>query len=54
MSPTRTMASGEQLTLLCNSAGVITRRQADTWLRQRQAAQANPTTTDYATERKAS
>jgi hypothetical protein len=41
MSMNQTMASGERLTLLCeNGDGIITRRQADTWLRQRQAAQA--------------
>jgi len=43
MSSNQTTASGDQLTLLCDSAGVITRRQADTWLRQRQAAQATKT-----------
>ncbi len=41
MSMNQTMASGDKLTLLCNTAGAsITRRQADTWFRQRQAAQA--------------
>lgn len=51
MSSTRTTASGEQLTLLCNSTGVVTRRQADSWLRQRQQAKTNPT---FSTERAAS
>lgn len=40
MSTNQTMASGDKLTLLCQTGGgIITRRQADTWLRQRQAAQ---------------
>lgn len=40
MSTSQTMASGERLTLICEAGGEsVTRRQADTWLRQRQAAQ---------------
>jgi hypothetical protein len=40
MSMNQTMASGDQLTLLCLAGGEsVTRRQADSWLRQRQAAQ---------------
>ena len=42
MSSNQTTASGDNLTLLCrNGGGFITRHQADTWLRQRQAAQAS-------------
>lgn len=44
MSTNQTMASGDKLTLLCNTSGAaITRRQADSWLRQRQAAQMTTT-----------
>lgn len=40
MSMTQTTASGERLTLICETgAETVTRHQADTWLRQRQAAQ---------------
>lgn len=39
MSMFQTTASGHQLTLLCGTDGeLISRRCADTWLRQRQAA----------------
>lgn len=45
MSINQTMASGDRLTLLCQAGDQsVTRRQADSWLRQRQAAQ-TPTTT---------
>lgn len=45
MSMNQTTASGERLTLICNTSDdVVTRHQADTWLRQRQAAQIAPTT----------
>ena len=47
MSMTQTTASGERLTLICESADeIVTRNQADTWLRQRQAAQIMATTKD--------
>ena len=39
MSMNQTTASGERLTMLCGSGDeAITKRQADSWLRQRQAA----------------
>ncbi len=40
MSMTQTTASGERLTMICEAgAQTVTRNQADTWLRLRQAAQ---------------
>ena len=40
MSMTQTTASGERLTMICTvGAASVTRQQADTWLRLRQAAQ---------------
>lgn len=48
MSMTQTTASGERLTLICETADeLVTRNQADTWLRQRQAAHVAPTTGDH-------
>ncbi|MDW3175770.1 MAG: hypothetical protein R8J94_00140 [Acidimicrobiia bacterium] len=48
MSMTQTTASGDRLTLICITGGeAVTRDQADTWLRQRQAAQVAPTTKAY-------
>lgn len=42
MSMTQTTASGEGLTMICEASGAtVTRQQADSWLRLRQAAQ-NP------------
>ena len=39
MSMNQTTASGERLTMICDSVDqAITQRQADSWLRQRQAA----------------
>ena len=44
MSLNQTTASGDRLTLLCLAGGEsATRQQADTWLRQRQAAQTTTT-----------
>lgn len=44
MSMNQTMASGDRLTLLCQAGDQsVTRQQADTWLRQRQAAQSMST-----------
>lgn len=38
MSMTQTTASGDELTLLCDTGrDYVTRRTADAWLRQRQA-----------------
>lgn len=43
MSTNQTTASGDRLTLICSTGQTsVTRRQADAWLRQRQAA--NPIT----------
>jgi hypothetical protein len=43
MSMIQTTASGERLTLICETSGEsVTRHQADTWLRQRQTAQTAP------------
>jgi hypothetical protein len=40
MSMTQTTTSGDRLTLICITGGEsVTRDQADTWLRQRQATQ---------------
>lgn len=46
MSMNQTTASGERLTMLCDKGEQsITQRQADSWLRQRQASnQLNPST----------
>ncbi len=39
MSMNQTTASGDRLTMLCGSGEqAVTQRQADSWLRQRQAA----------------
>ena len=39
MSMNQTMASGDRLTLLCQAGDQsVTRQQADSWFRQRQAA----------------
>ena len=38
MSMNQTTASGERLTLICDSGDqTVTQKQADSWLRQRQA-----------------
>ena len=48
MSMTQTTASGDQLTLICETDGdSATRDQADTWLRQRQAAKTASTRKAY-------
>ena len=48
MSMNQTMVSGDRLTLLCNAGDQsVTRRQADSWLRQRQAAQVATTTRQH-------
>ena len=40
MNMTQTTASGERFTMICEAGdAIVTRRQADSWLRLRQAAQ---------------
>jgi len=40
MSMTQTTASGDRLTMICEAGTeLVTRRQADSWLRLRQATQ---------------